>query len=71
MKHWKSTAVFIAAAVFFGVALWVNLKEPDLWPSQKALALFNAGEYRQAAQECEKRRICRLPFRSPTYAVRI
>ena len=54
MKHWKSTAVFIAAAVFFGVALWVNLKEPDLWPSQKALALFNAGEYKQAALECEK-----------------
>ena len=54
MKHWKSTAVFIAAAMFFGVALWVNLKEPDLWPSQKALALFNAGEYKQAALECEK-----------------
>ena len=25
----------MTAAVFFGVALWVNLKEPDLWPSQK------------------------------------
>lgn len=44
----------MTAAVFFGVALWVNLKEPDLCPSQKALALFNAGEYKQAALECEK-----------------